>query len=179
MFATASLYHYDMNDLIDSTVDPEDELRHFGNLSKVRTTGLELELTGRFTSGLHGYLSYSLQRAESHTADELTNSPKHLAKFGLSSPLFPWIQGSAEMLYESSRLTIYNTRTDSVFFARVNVATRPQRGKSGGILEHWRLSMLIDNLFDAEYSTPGGHEHIQAAIPQEGRRFNLKLEYRF
>ncbi len=179
IFATASLYHYDMNDLIDSTVDPEDDLWYFDNLSRVATTGFELELNGRFTSGLHGYLSYSFQKAEGRAAGELSNSPRHLAKFGLSSPFGSWIRAAAEMSYESGRLTVYDTQTDSFLFARVNIATQAKRKKSGGFLEHWRFSMLIDNVFDSENSTPGRHEHIQAAIAQEGRRFVLKVEYRF
>lgn len=42
-----------------------------------------------------------------------------------------------------------------------------------------RILAQVRNLFDVDYSTPGGFEHRQAAIGQDGRNYALRLEYRF
>ncbi len=41
------------------------------------------------------------------------------------------------------------------------------------------LSASIYNLFDTRYSDPGGQEHVQDLIAQDGRSYRLKLSYRF
>lgn len=41
------------------------------------------------------------------------------------------------------------------------------------------LSGSAYNLFDTKYSDPGGDEHKQDSIEQDGRTFRVKLTYRF
>jgi outer membrane receptor protein involved in Fe transport len=40
-----------------------------------------------------------------------------------------------------------------------------------------RASLAARNLFDAGYAYPGGVEHLQPAITQDGRTLGLSLEY--
>ena len=41
------------------------------------------------------------------------------------------------------------------------------------------LSLRVNNVLDATYATPGGVEHRQAAITQDGRNLSVELRYRF
>jgi outer membrane receptor for ferrienterochelin and colicin len=41
------------------------------------------------------------------------------------------------------------------------------------------LSASVYNLFDVDYGHPGGGEHVQDIIEQDGRSFRVKLTYRF
>ena len=53
------------------------------------TKGLELALSGIWTNGLRGRISYSLQETRNHSVDwEMPDSPSHLVKLNLSVPLY-------------------------------------------------------------------------------------------
>ncbi|MDS4041507.1 MAG: TonB-dependent receptor, partial [Candidatus Competibacter sp.] len=41
------------------------------------------------------------------------------------------------------------------------------------------IALGVYNLFDQDYADPGADEHLQAEIPQDGRTWRLKLDYRF
>ena len=58
ILASAVLYNYTMEDLIDWATDPADELDHYQNTSKVDAQGAELGFTLRRKNGLYGYLNY-------------------------------------------------------------------------------------------------------------------------
>jgi len=176
LFGTVSIYNYRMRDLID-TIDIsealDESLFQYQNVNEVRANGLELELNTRLETGLRGYASYTFQRAEDgETGEKLTNSPSHIVKFGLVYPVFGYVYAALESQYETERLTVYDTETDPYLLTNINFSTTPLFG-------HLKLSLLIRNLFDVEYRLPGGFEHLQPAITQDGRNFGFKLEYKF
>jgi iron complex outermembrane receptor protein len=41
------------------------------------------------------------------------------------------------------------------------------------------LSASVYNLFNNQYSDPGGQEHLQDLIQQNGRAFQIKAAWRF
>jgi outer membrane receptor protein involved in Fe transport len=41
------------------------------------------------------------------------------------------------------------------------------------------VALGILNLLDQDYGDPGGSEHLQAAIPQDGRNYRLQVRYEF
>jgi len=47
------------------------------------------------------------------------------------------------------------------------------------LLKNLDLSASVYNLFDKKYGDPGGAEHLQDIIDQDGRTFRVKLTYRF
>jgi iron complex outermembrane receptor protein len=47
------------------------------------------------------------------------------------------------------------------------------------IAKGMELSASVYNLFDKRYADPGGPEHVQDLIWQDGRSCRLKLSYRF
>jgi outer membrane receptor for ferric coprogen and ferric-rhodotorulic acid len=46
-------------------------------------------------------------------------------------------------------------------------------------MQRLELSLRLNNVFDATFATPGGVEHRQAAIVQDGRNLSAELRYRF
>lgn len=173
LFGLASLYSYEMKDLIDQTIDPSDSLSQFQNISKVQAKGLELELNARLKMGFRGYINYIFQNAEDVDLNEkLTNSPDHIVKSGLVYPIFKHLYAALELQYETERITVQETKIDPYLLTNVYLSTKPLFG-------HLRFSFLIRNLLDVDYSLPGGFEHIQPAIAQNGRNYAVRLEYKF
>ncbi|HBI15527.1 MAG TPA: TonB-dependent receptor [Desulfobulbaceae bacterium] len=85
---TVSLYTYDAKDMITLETDA-DELLVYRNAGEVDAAGIEAELAVSFPGGVSGRLSYAYQESDYGGGDQVwTNSPRHLAKFNVSIPLF-------------------------------------------------------------------------------------------
>jgi len=173
LFGTLSLYSFRMKGLVDLGLDPTDNFYQYENTGTARSRGLELGLNARLKSGLLAYASYSYQDTKDAVlGHRLTNSPQHLVKAGVSFPIFRSVYLGLQILHESERLTLYDTRTEPFFLANLNLTT-------SRLFDHLKVSFLINNLFDTRYAYPGGYEHLQAAILQDGRNFIIRLEYLF
>ena len=172
LFGAVSVYNYKMNNLIDPAIDPSDSLVQYQNIGKVNAYGLEFEFKARLKIGLQGYANYAFQRAEETASKQkLSNSPSHLAKIGLSYPVMKHFYAAAELQYESERITVYDTKTDAFLLTNLKISSKL-------LFNHIKSSLLIRNLFDVAYETPGGFEHLQPAFRQNGRNFDFKLEYK-
>ena len=170
---TVSLYSFRMRDLIELTLDPVDELWFYGNVASVRARGAEVSLTGRFKNGIQAFVSANYQNAvDRDTGLGLTNSPATMLKSGISLPLFRGVHLGLQNFYESGRRTVYGTRTKPFLLTDLNLASRQLFG-------HLELSLKLGNLFDLSYAYPGGYEHLQPEIFQNGRNFIVRAEYRF
>ncbi|MCI0616614.1 TonB-dependent receptor, partial [bacterium] len=124
--------------------------------------------------GMQGRISYSIQHAgDTLTKQRLTNSPRHILHFTASFPLISQLRATAEMKYESARRTVQAATTRDYLLINLNLVTKSSFHK------HLELSFLINNLFDVNYQTPGGLEHKQPAIRQNGRNFILGAGYTF
>jgi outer membrane receptor protein involved in Fe transport len=119
--------------------------------------------------GLSGYANYAYQNARD-AEGKLSNSPNHIFKLGLSYPFFGCFYAATQIVHETERITVYGTETEPFLLANLNLSTKR-------LLDHVKLSLLIRNLFDEEYRNPGGYEHVQDAITQDGRNFILKVSY--
>ncbi len=119
------------------------------------------------------YGSYAYQQArDGRSGADLTNSPDHAFKLGVSCPVFGPLHLSGELLYETGRLTVQDSRTSSYLLSNLTLSVDAGHAPV-------RVLAQIRNLFDVDYSTPGGFEHRQAAIGQDGRNYAVRLEYRF
>ena len=148
-------------------------MTQFQNVSAALARGAEAGITARFAGGVSGYASYAYQKSkDDRSGSELTNSPDQAFKLGLSSPLVGPLRLSGELLYETGRLTVRDTRTTSYFLTNLTLSADP------GVLPV-RILAQVRNVFDVQYGTPGGFEHRQASIRQDGRNYALRLEYRF
>ncbi len=172
-FGSISLYRYDMKNLIDTKIDTTDSFKYFGNVDNIRAIGLEIGINTRTKQDLNYYINYSLQSTKKSGIDEkLTNSPEHLIKFGINFPLFEYFYAGTEVQWETERLTVYSTKTEPFLLSNLNIKTKP-------LFNRLTASFLVRNLFDADYKHPGGFEHRQAGIKQNGRNYIASLEYKF
>lgn len=171
---TADAFYNRIRDLINLSTDPSDNLLVYENIGRVEAQGVELELEGRWKSGLTGRISYTYQQTEDEqTGQALTNSPKHLAKLNLIAPVVRnKVFIGIEEQYMSRRKTIRDNSTNSVYLT--NVTLFSQR-----LVKGLDASASVYNLFDYKYGDPGSDEHIQDIIMQNGRTFRVKLTYRF
>lgn len=170
---TVSVFRNTVSDLITQTMDPADGLLVFRNLDRARARGVELELERAWTGGTRLRTSYSWQQAwDKATGAMLVNSPRHLAKFNLSTPVLRtgWRAG-AEAQYVGRRRTL---QADTAGYWLANLTMSTIRLAPG--LE---LSASVYNVFDRRYADPSAEEHAQDAIGQNERTYRLKLSYAF
>lgn len=169
---TAAGFYYGVRDLIVAKIDPSDGLQFFDNVDHVRAVGGELELQATLENGTRGRLSYTAQTAQDR-AGWLSNSPHQLVKLNVSVPLIEErLFGSAEVQYVGRRKSLAHEEVGQ--YAVVN-ATLFAREVAKGL----ELSASVYNLLDKRYSDPGGPEHVQDELEQDGLSFRLKLTYRF
>ncbi|MBM4166166.1 MAG: hypothetical protein FJ218_04500 [Ignavibacteria bacterium] len=170
VFIVGSLYEYRVKNLIDTKMN-SDSTKQFQNVDETEALGWEIEINARLNNGLRSYSSYSFQHNDDkNTHKRLTNSPQHIAKSGVSL-LFPFnVVGAVELYYETNRLTVFDTKTKPYLLTNINIATQQWS-------EHLKLSLLVRNVFDVRYANPGGYEHTQKSIFQDGRNFTFVVEF--
>jgi iron complex outermembrane receptor protein len=163
--ASLSVYHTRVRSGIGLTNDPADGLLVFANGETAQSTGLEVELEGQVTSRLFARASYAFQQAE-EGPDRIhpVNSPRHLARLGTSLPLFDGqLVPSLEVRYVGARPTLAGAQVSSYTLANLTLQIRPKA------LKHIEVLAKVSNLSDAVYADPGGEEHRQDTLPQDGR----------
>jgi iron complex outermembrane receptor protein len=169
---SVSVYRYSVSDLISQVAASPDEL-FFENVARVRAHGAELELERRYDSGALIRGSYAWQKTYSPDTDqELSSSPRHMAKLNVSAPLRAWGSLGAELQYQSSVSTLTGL-TDSDFTV-ANISFQTPNRATG-----LQLEAGVYNLFDVRYAYPGAEDHAQASIVQDGRTFRIKVTQRF
>ena len=138
------------------------------------TEGAEFEVEGKWDSGLLVRTSYTRVVSElDATGRELENSPRDAARVQLAMPICgEKLSAGLELLYQSDRFTLRRDRTGDTWLVNLTLLSRELRP---GL----ELSASIYNLLDARSRTPGGPEHVQDRLEQDGRTFRLKLAYRF
>ena len=174
---SAAGYYYQLNNLISQQEDPVTETIILRNVEAIRTKGVEIEAEGKLANGLEGRVSYTFQQATNRATGELlTNSPRHLGKLNLSAPVAKnKLFASLDLQYVSRRRTLANLRSrDARAYWLPNLTLFSPK-----LMRDLDISFSIYNLFDQQYGYPGGEEHQQNIIEQDGRTWRLKLTYRF
>jgi iron complex outermembrane receptor protein len=168
-----SAYHYDVSDLI-AQAEASDGTLYFENLNQARAFGLEVEAERKSSSGFAARVSYARQRTEDEaTSQELSNSPRHLAKLSLIAPLFQKkLFAGLELQYQGSVRTLSGAAEDDFLVGNLNLSAEQ-------LVKGLDASIGVYNLFDTRYGYPGAEEHLQDVIEQDGRSFRLKLTQRF
>ncbi len=174
--ATAAGYYYKINNLINQTETFSGSgITVFRNLEQVEARGFEMELENKWTSGIEGRISYTLQSAvDKQTGETLTNAPEHLAKLTIAVPLLrDKIFAGIEEQYTSKRKTVAGDYTRD--FYSTNLTLYSQR-----IMKGFELSASVNNLFDTKYSDPVSTDLLPLdTVRQDGRLYRLKLTYAF
>ncbi|HEY1661183.1 MAG TPA: TonB-dependent receptor [Verrucomicrobiae bacterium] len=175
--SSISGFYDQMNDLINI------QSGIFTNFN-VDTMGTELAMEGKWDDGkIIARASYTLEHSEDLAAGGgLPDSPMHMVKLNASAPLWEdKIFAGLEVQYTSRSQTIYYIPgVGSVNggyvpgYTVVNFTLFSQN-----LVKNLDVSASIYNLLDKNYFEPASQLHIQNAIQQNGRTFQLKLTYRF
>lgn len=172
---TASIFYYELEDLIDQTVDPGDGMIVFENLSQpVTANGFELGIEGKWPGGLRGRLGYAYVDTFSKTTRSgLANSPMNMVNFNMIYPLLEdKLFAGIDVKYTGKRKTLDGTHTNDPIITNLTLTYE-------NIIRHVDLQLGLYNLFDVNYDHPGFAEHTQDMLEQDERTFGLKLTYRF
>ncbi len=158
----------------------------FTNIN-VDTMGTELALEGKW--GNDGNIitraSYTLQHSEDLTdGGGLSDSPMHMLKFNASAPL-PALRNKVfaglEVEYTSRSQTIqyvvHQGEENGGYVPGYTVVNFTLFSQN--LVKNLDISASIYNLLDKTYYEPASQVHIQNAIQQDGRTFQVKLTYRF
>lgn len=170
---TISLFRNEISDLIETCENGSGFLM-FTNSAGAHINGAEAEIEGRWDNGILARASYTRQQAISDIdGKQLVNSPANVFKGHLTLPLYrDKVFGSIELLYASDRLTLLRNRTGSACLVNTTLFSR-------NLLPNLEASASVFNLFNQKYATPGGPEHLQDSLIQNGRTFLLKSPIAF
>jgi outer membrane receptor for ferrienterochelin and colicins len=165
-----SVYDSRVRDLISQVVTDESKLQ-FLNLDSAATRGIEAEVEAKWSTGIASRVAYSFQHAtDSRTHLALVNSAKHLATVNLTVPLAGrQAFAGIDLHYVGPVETLTGTFTKGFAVPNLTLTTRE--------FHDLTLSARVANLFDNRYGYPGGDEHRQNIIYQDGRTFQVGLTY--
>ena len=169
--ATASVFQNQISDLIDFASPTAARLTNTG---KATVRGAEVGFEGKWDSGWLVRGSYTRQEAEDKTTGQrLENSPTDIAKFQLGIPLRGEnLTANLELLYVGDRLTLAGKHSGETVLLNATLFSRE-------LLPGLELSASLYNLLDNHYQVPGGVNHAQDTIEQDGRTLRVKANYRF
>ena len=171
---TVTGFNYPIRDLINTESGIAEGAVQYRNDDSVDIRGLDLSVRRRSPWGLEGGVNYSFQVARNHDPTDLpVNSPSHLGRAFLSAPLIRRLLfASFDLQYVSSRRTLADHQVASYAISNLTILSR-------SFWEKWEVSASFYNLFDRKYGDPGGSEHPQDVLQQDGRKFRMKVGYSF
>ena len=170
---SASAFRNRLTDLTNQHLDPADSFYVFENSGEIHSQGLELEMDVNRGHGLSGQLSYSLQHAdEGVTEIDLTNSPAHMVKVELRSPI---LRSGAIAALDAQYMSSRRTLADNVSGGHVvtNVSLFAPRAFG------FDLSATVYNVLGSEYADPVGSGFSQDTIQQDGRSFRVRMMFHY
>ncbi|MCK6544383.1 TonB-dependent receptor [Myxococcota bacterium] len=172
---TLVLFHYDVDGLISAVVDPATGRERYENVERVDATGAELEVSGRLPwLGLQGSASYSFTRARvSATGERVANSPEHVASLRLRAPLGRRLHAAVLARYLGERLGLTGRPSAPAALTADLVLTWDD------VVPGLDLGLGVTNLGDVRWTIPGGIEHAQDLIVQDGRAIWARASYLF
>jgi iron complex outermembrane receptor protein len=165
----ATLYHYNMTNLVDVEYHAEGGYYQYENLGEAETFGVELETSANLSEGWSSFIRYSYQYTTDQDERRLSNSPEHLLKAGVTKKINRYFNIALEYQFESARITNYGNKTNSVHYAQANLFSE--------VTDNLRISLLVRNLFNSSIRYPSGLQFRQDTILQPGRNYLFTIEY--
>jgi iron complex outermembrane receptor protein len=165
---TATGYYMNLDKLISLEIFDDDFIQRT-NSSSEDGYGGNFELRRQWENGILLRSSYSIQYAKNADGSSILDIPHHLYQLNLMAPLFtPELHGGLDMQTLSSRQS-FSGKVPG--YTRLNLSLLYQPIKSVD------LSASVYDLLNSNRieTAPDGIP----LIPQEGRTFRLKMEFRF
>lgn len=167
-----SVYRYQVNGLIEQELDATSGLLIYRNKGRAKADGTELEADYVAPSGWRLRSSWTAQRTRDANDQALSDSPRSTLKLHAVLPL---PLGATRLGVEVQRLgerrTLAGDRLAPVTVSNLSLQHTPNAA--------WSLSATVYNLSDRHFSDPAGPEHIQNALPQDGREWRLQWALQF
>jgi outer membrane receptor for ferrienterochelin and colicin len=172
---SSGVYRNRIDNLITLVSNSADGNFQYQNVGSAEATGMDVEFSGRATSGLQG--KASLDYVDAHNLGDgnplLDNSPRHMAKLDLIVPLVhQQLFASAEGQFLGRRLTLLQDSLSSYQVFNLTLL-----GHTFG--KHLDIAASVFNVLDKKYFDPGRPEDPEDAIQQDGRSFRVKITGRF
>jgi iron complex outermembrane receptor protein len=169
----ASVYQWDMLDIITLRIDPVRGVPQYQSGERVRAHGLELSADKTWDWGARLRTSVSLQDAAYVNGSGLLNSPKVLGKLNLTAPLpLAGLRAGYELRYDSSRLSLNGTRLGGYALSNLNLST-------AALARGLELALTLSNLFDKRNAQPAAAINWQNVLEQDGRSVRVSLVQTF
>ncbi len=172
--ATVSAFIYDVDHLIEQRATlPLTGVDgfYFANAGGTRARGVEAEVEGRFDNGVTVQISHTVTRArDRERSTVISNSPANLFKASAQIPVHRLLLAIGAQ-YVGERLTLGGHALGGFVISNASLTTPEDKRLSIGV--------TVYNLFNRSYADPGGEEHVQASIGQDGRTILLRARVRF
>lgn len=166
---SASLYRYDVSQMIEQVNDPDSDALPYANVSSAKARGVELESEYRLSWGLRVRSSLTRQTARNDSGDLLSNSPRWLAKLHATAPLpVTSLRAAVELQGMGGRLTEAGAMLPAQLLTNASLGWNPP-GRS------WSMSLTIHNLFDRKLQDPTSVEYVSDRVAQDRREATLRL----
>jgi outer membrane receptor for ferrienterochelin and colicins len=168
-------YRNRIDDLITLVPLTSDGNFQYQNAGSAEATGIDIEFTGRATSGLQGKASFDYVVAHDISPGDppLDNSPRHMAKVDVIVPLLQQrVFASAEGQFLGRRLTLLQDSLSSYQVFNFTLLAH-------AVGKHLDAAASVFNVLDKKYFDPGRPEDPEDAIQQDGRSFRIKITGRF
>ena len=160
--------------LINQEEVPVNEDVIYRNDQQVSLEGVGSDLNWKSARGFEAGIGFNLEHLKPvGQGPPLTNAPRELGVAHLSAPLFKRkLFASMNANYVSRRLTLAGTYDKAYVIPNLTLFSQ-------GAVRGWDFSVSLYNPFDTLYADPGGAEHPENLIFQDGRNFRVKFTYRF
>jgi iron complex outermembrane receptor protein len=176
--ATLSLFRHQVSDLINQQADDATGQLVFRNLDHASVRGAEAAFERQF-GGVRLRASYTWQLAQGSsqagTETWLADSPRHLAKLNLVTPLRGEARLGTELLCSSARLGEQGV-VGGYCVANLTLNLKPSLPR---VLRKADLSLSAFNALAKRYADVAGPAFVQDALQRQGRTLYARLAYRF
>jgi iron complex outermembrane receptor protein len=167
---SASVYRTNLDGLITSRVLDSGATQLFN--SNAMVDGVELEARAQ-AGALTGDASYAFLRAIDAAGQPRPGAaPRHQAKLNAVAPLGRHLTGAAQLIWNGSIQAYTGETIESALISNFTLTKQ-------NLWPHVDLGASIYNVFDQQAHDPVSENHVQASVPEYGRRFVGRLTWRF
>lgn len=167
---TATAFSYDVEQIIEQQATDASDI-YFENAGSTRGRGFEAEVESRFENGMMARASHTFARVHDRDGGQpVSNSPHNLTMVSFQAPVSRLIV-AVEGQYVGERLSLDGSTVGGSFAPNLTVTSASDSPIGFGL--------SIGNVLNRTYADPGGEEHRQASIQQNGRTVQLRVHVRF